>query len=280
MKCIDAHIHFWDLSYGMNSWIFKQPRVELQKNYLPASLAENNFSFVHIEAHDSAVPTLQEIEWLAMVMKRLNIEYRHIAFADITQSPADFAAAIDSIKDHPNVVGIRHILSHNNRSKYNPCINDLSENKNIGDNLHYLAKNGLIFNCQVYPGQLENILPKIKLSGVTTLIDHMFLPIWRDINDQNGRVWSKSIGDIADASNIYLKMSGLDMLQSEDMFKNIVYECLDRFPLERMLYGSNFPVSFTNDYNYWYKFIDSIISAEKDKNMIFYENSFNLFFKS
>lgn len=279
MNFIDAHIHFWDLKYGINSWVINQLNTKLKKDFLPYK-DKNRIGVIHVEAHDSVVPTIKEIEWLAKLMSATCIEYKHIAFADITQQPQDFAFAIDAIKDYPSVVGIRHILAHNQRVKYNPCLKDLSNNKNISENLLYLAENNLCFNCQIYPQQLDNILPKIKSSGVITLIDHMFLPVWMNINDQEGKMWSNAIYEIACIDNVYLKFSGLDMLQNEDKFKSVAHECLARFPVERILFGTNFPVSFTDDCNYWYKFVDHLIPTKKDKDMIFYKNALNLFFKS
>jgi L-fuconolactonase len=274
---IDSHIHFWDLNNKMNSWVLNQPRSELHRNYLP--WANDKYKFIHIEAHDSKVSTLIEIQWLAKLMNQVNGIYKHIAFADITQSPLSFAATIDSLKPFAQVVGIRHILAHNQDCQYSPCALDLSSNSNIGDNLHYLASKKLIFNCQIFPEQLDHIIDSIKSSKVTTIIDHMFLPIWQNINDSVAKVWIRALDKISLLPNVYLKLSGLDMLQPQGRFNNIVKQCLNHFPVDRMLYGSNFPVSCNNDYTYWYEYLKTIITLPEEQNKLFYANACSLFFK-
>ncbi|MEN9391081.1 MAG: hypothetical protein RL017_378 [Pseudomonadota bacterium] len=278
MNVIDAHIHFWDLNNKINSWVLNQPRAELHRNYLPWT--KNNYQFVHIEAHDANISPVQEIEWLATEMNKINGSYKHIAFVDITQAPLRFAAIINKLKTFDQVVGIRHILAYQQQSQYNPCNRDLSSNRNIGNNLLYLANNELIFNCQIFPHQLINLLAPLKYSGVTTVIDHMFLPLWQDINDSNGILWTKALDLIANLPNVYLKLSGIDMFQPEAIFTNTMQQCLQRFPVARMLYGSNFPVSFTSDYDFWYNFIKQLIKLPEEQNQIFYANAFNLFFKT
>jgi predicted TIM-barrel fold metal-dependent hydrolase len=284
MQIIDSHVHFWDLKNKINSWVLKQCRVELQTDYLPSSMVSgeksNIYGFVHVEAHDSAISTLNEIKWLRAEMEKANLRYKHIAFADITQPFNEFKLTIDSIRINPNVVGIRHILAHHPKFKYNPCDLDLSNNKNIGNNILYLAESNLIFNCQLYPYQIRGILPAIENCKITTLLDHILLPIWNDINDKEGKLWCDSISEISTMENVYLKLSGLDMFQDESKYTEVINECLNRFPYTRILYGTNFPVSFTHDYTFWYKVLDRIISTSGHKKAIFYENAFNLFFKN
>ena len=281
MKIIDTHIHFWELENNINSWVMKQSNKELQKNYLPDNIihSSNNdlIGVVHVEAHDSAKPTIEEITWLSEKMKNSALQYKHIAFVDITSSLPIFAKTIDQIIQFTNVVGIRHILSHTTKFGYNPNEVDLSSNKNIKENLEYLAKNNLIFDCQVYSHQMKNLMPAIINSKVTTVIDHMLLPAWNSYNDEDCNLWKEMLTQVSILDNVYLKLSGLDMFQDRNNFDLVVKYCLEKFNNNRLIYGSNYPVSFTNDYNMWYNYLSNLGLSAVESEQIFYKNAMKLF---
>ena len=281
MKIIDTHLHFWELENNFNSWVMRQSSKNLQKNYLPTDILNisNNelIGVVHVEAHDSAIPTIQEIKWLAEKMKNMPLQYKHIAFADITLPHSEFTNIIDQITPFNNVVGVRHILSYTTKFGYNPNDADLSSNENIKGNLEYLAKNDLIFDCQVYSNQMKNVLPAIIASKVTIVIDHMLLPAWNNYNDEYCKLWQETITQISSLDNVHLKLSGLDMFLPENNFDSAVKYCVEKFPSSRLLYGSNYPVSFNHDYNAWYNYLVNLELSDSEKEQIFYKNAMNLF---
>lgn len=280
LKKIDTHLHFWDLGNKFNNWVLYQTdSSELKKNFLPDALFIDDtlYGVVHIEAHDSAISTINEIKWLSGIMQKYPyVKYAHIAFADITLPYDEFSQIINEIKQHAQVKGIRHILSHSPRYKYNPCDEDISNHKNILGNLQCLMQNKLIFDCQMYPYQLQNILPHIIYSGVTCIIDHCALPAWDNMHDYD--LWQKLVIELGQVRHIYLKLSGLDMFKPEEEFAGIVDFCLEHIPYERLMYGSNYPVSFTNNYNYWFDFLNTAIKNAAIKEKIFLNNAANVFF--
>ena len=141
------------------------------------------YGVVHIEAHDSAASTITEIKWLHELMEKNSaLKYRHIACVNLTLPEANFVSIIKQIKEYKNVRGVRHILTYNPNFSYNPCNEDLSNHSNVLANLTCLAKNNLIFNCQMYPYQINTILPAIIKSNVITIIDHLALPAWKKNN--------------------------------------------------------------------------------------------------
>lgn len=285
MKLIDTHLHFWDLTKNINTWIPKEVDSPfLNKNYLPEdvtnSCSEQLVGVIHIEAHDSAIHTLVEIKWLDQVMQNQSLKFKHIAFVDITLESPQFCSLIDQIREFKQVIGIRHILSHNPKFSYSPCDKDLSHNPNIQANLNYLAQNNLIFDCQMYPYQINNILPAIISSNVTCIIDHLALPAWRDSNDQNHQLWQNLIVKLAQLDNVHIKVSGLDMFQPRKNFDKTIMYCFDNFPIDRLMYGSNYPVSFNDDYNYWFNYLNGLELSQIEKDQLFFKNAANLFFKN
>lgn len=280
MKIIDTHLHFWDLGNKINSWVLRQTEQPFfNKSYLPESLFNiaKLDGIVHIEAHDSTIPTLTEIEWLNTIMqKNKGVKYAHIAFADITLPNNKFCAIIDQIMQYQCVKGIRHILSHHPNYQYNPCDEDLSEHINIQDNLSYLSKNNLIFNCQMYPYQLSKFIDFVEIAQVKCIVDHMALPVWNNQNDC--QIWKNVVIKLSKMNNVFIKLSGLDMFKHESEFTEIINYCINNVPHNRLLYGSNYPVSCNSKYTLWQKHLNKLIHVEEDKELIFFENANNLFF--
>lgn len=285
MKIIDTHIHFWDLSNKINNWVSRETNEPfLNKNYMPDMLTgictADLCGVLHVEAHDSEIPTTIEIEWLESVMQaNTGLKYWHIAFADITAPVADFQNMITQIKTYKNVVGIRHIMSHRPGFKYSPCKEDLSKNSNILQNLTYLAQNNLIFDCQMYPNQIENILPAISSSNVTTLIDHLVLPQWEINGDDDHKMWMETIAKLALLDNVYIKVSGLDMFKQEAEFNSVIKHFFETFPIKRSMYGSNYPVSFNHDYNFWHNYLNKLKLTHDEKDGLFFRNAHDLFLR-
>ncbi len=284
MNVIDSHIHFWDLSKNINNWVFKTNNPLLIKNYLPSDAIkkfnDSIYGVIHIEAHDSVIPTGVEITWLNGIMDNTpNLSYKHIAFVDITLPNKDFASTINQIKQNKNVAGIRHILSYNPKFDYSPCSEDLSKHANIAANLKYLAQNNLIFDCQMYPYQLNNILPAITESGVLSVVDHLALPAWREKDDPDHKLWQDTILGLSEIDNVFIKLSGIDMFRRETEFDEVVKFCLKNVPIGRLIYGSNYPVSFTHDYNYWFDYLNNLGLSATEKEQIFFKNAFDIFFK-
>jgi predicted TIM-barrel fold metal-dependent hydrolase len=286
MKIIDAHVHFWDLNNKINNWVSRQTNLPfLNKNYLPGMLPElceaGLYGVVHIEAHDSFIPTVTEIQWLDSIMQdNLATKYRHIAFVDITLPAIDFISEIKQIKEYKNVIGVRHIMAHHPDFGYSPCAEDLSNNSNILQNLIYLTQNHLIFDCQMYPYQINNILPAIIASKVITLIDHLALPTWNTDGDKDHKAWAAIIIKLALIENIFIKVSGLDMFKKESDFDIVVAYVLKNYPIKHLIYGSNYPVSFNHDYNFWHKYLDKFNLSFEEKDNLFFKNAYDVFFNN
>lgn len=117
-------------------------------------------------------------------------------------------------------------------------------------------------------------MPLIIESKVTCIIDHMALPAWDNQNDYD--LWQRVILKLGKIDNLFIKLSGLITFQEQNKFKNIIQFCLDHISADKLLYGSNYPVSFTNDYNFWRSYLNTIVLSEKEK--LFYSNAKQLFF--
>ena len=250
MQFIDSHLHLWDLSQKINSWVVKSNDPHLMQNFTLNELMDfyakehSLAGFVTIEAADGD-KTLDEVKWLSQLSKSLpsNILYKHIAYINTTQNPEQFNEELEKFKPFQFIVGFRDICSFSGNSSYSPCTSDitLDEKKmlNLLANLKTLEKHGYIYNCQMYSDQLLRIYPLIIESKVKTVIDHCGLPL--SINNKDFMVWQSMLDKYAQ-SNVFFKLSGLEMNDNWENRAKIVKILIDKISIDKLCYGSNFPL--------------------------------------
>lgn len=249
MQFIDTHLHLWDLDQQINSWVINSNDSRLGQNYLPCDYFKwvgNSLpdGFITIEAADGS-KTLQEVKWLSEILKSYSgqIKHRHIAYIDTTQPSDLFARQLELFKQYSFVAGFRDIGAYSKTASYSPCSEDITLNPdkmiNLGKNLKLLQQNNYIYNCQMYPEQLLQIYPEIIESKIKCIIDHGGLPI---INCQESyALWQQMLSKYS-GSEVYFKLSGLDINNNWDK-RNLVFDTIiSKIPVERLVYGSNFPL--------------------------------------
>ncbi len=124
---------------------------------------------------------------------------------------------------------------------------------------------------------VNNILPAITESGVLSVVDHLALPAWREKDDPDHKLWQDTILGLSEIDNVFIKLSGIDMFRRETEFDEVVKFCLKNVPIGRLIYGSNYPVSFTHDYNYWFDYLNNLGLSATEKEQIFFKNAFIYF---
>ena len=104
---IDTHVHFWDSNNKINSWVKKNPKFPT--NFSPMDLIKkyksNLKGFIHIEAHDSNIPTSVEQKWLQSILERYKMKIRTVAFLDITMNHKTFEENIIILKKYKLCIG-------------------------------------------------------------------------------------------------------------------------------------------------------------------------------
>jgi len=285
MQFIDSHLHLWDLSQKINSWVAKSNDPYLMQNFtldeLMGFYAKEHFlaGFITIEAADGN-KTLDEVRWLSRISQSLpsNILYKHIAHIDTTQNPEQFSKELERFKPFDIVTGFRDICSFSENSSYSPCSTDITFNRdkleNLEKNLRLLKQNSYIYNCQMYPDQLLRIYPIIIESKVTTIIDHCGLPLLT--NDEEFTIW-QSMLDKYTQSNTIFKLSGLDMNDNWDNRVKIIQTMVDKVSMNKLIYGSNFPLLKKDWLNELSQLIKVHNSSEISVEQIFLDNAIKLF---
>lgn len=234
---IDAHQHYWKLSRGDYGWLTPDMGV-LYKDYLPADLEPI------LERHNidrtvlvQAAPTVAETDFM------LSLAATHESIGGVVgwldMADPGFPRLFEEYRQRPAFVGIR------------PMLHDLSDDAwviqpVVLDNLRMLAAHDFPFDFLVRPQHLPHVLHVLEqVPNLRAVIDHIAKPL---IKDQVFEPWGAQLSAIAQHENIYCKLSGMvteadhDNWTPEDL-KPYVAHTVECFGLERVLFGSDWPVS-------------------------------------
>ena len=240
MKIIDSHIHFWNIDKKLNEWVNTAD--------LPSIVSPNDFSsdgFIHVEAHSEKHDSLCEYKWLKKYFPNKNIKI--VAFIDFTQHISLFEQKAIQFGEITDIVGVRQIMATSNKSQYSPYNKDIA--LDFSSKLEILAKNNLVFDCQMYPDQLIKYIDIIIKSNVIMALEHFGLPILAD--NKNMSLWNVVLKEIEQSQNTFIKLSGLELNNDN----NKIAQCLDivlrTVNSGKLCYGSNYPISNKNHPLLW-----------------------------
>ena len=262
MKIIDSHINFWDINNGLNDWVRE---TNLPKKVLPDDIIEVD-TFVHVEAHNEKFNNLCEYNWLKETYPQKNIKV--VAFIDFTKDIKIFENDVIKLSNTKDIVGVRQIMSKTDKLSYSPFQKNIPYDLN--EKLKILGQTNLVVDLQMYPDQLLPILHLIEESNAKVLLEHFGLPIFENNDSIND--WKKMLHEINYLNKFSIKLSGLDILNRVNSFNKIIDIVLEKVDENRLVYGSNYPVSNHNDYHYWYNFLKKALPS-KYMNKIFYQNA-------
>ena len=252
MNYFDTHVHLWDLSNMINSWVIKSNNPNLMRDILPENYLANFPDTTHIfsiEASDND-KTLIEVEWIKKLKELFKgkLQIYHYAYINLLQNTSDFEVDLQKFLQYEHVIGFRQILSYSNESIYSPCSNDFTLYKlnleRLQQNLSVLARYNYIFNCQMYPQQLIKAWQYIAESKVSCLIDHCALPLIT--NKKNIEVWLEVLKLYNNLGTIY-KLSGFDLNEGYKNLHFIVDKMCNVVPSSNLVFGSNYPLGLENN---------------------------------
>lgn len=234
---IDAHQHYWKLSRGDYGWLTPDMGV-LYRDYLPADLEpiltrHNVDKTVLVQA----APTVAETDFM------LSLAAEHDSIGGVVgwldMADPDFPRLFEKYRREPAFVGIR------------PMLHDLSDDAWVTQpvvlaNLNVLAAHDFPFGFLVRPPHLPHVLHVLeRVPNLRAVVDHIAKPL---IKEQVFEPWGSQISAIARHENVYCKLSG--MVTEADHanwtpadLKPYVEHVVAAFDLERVMFGSDWPVS-------------------------------------
>lgn len=233
---IDAHQHYWKLDRGDYGWLTPESGI-LYKDFLPEHLDG------HLKANGisktvvvQAAPTLAETEFMLGLAEKNDTIAGVVGWLDLEDE--GFKEQYARLKQNPYFKGIRIMLQDIDMEyAFRPAVLEA---------LRFLEQEQFPVDLLIKTHQLEETVKLLRLlPNLRGVIDHIAKPL---IAEQQLEPWKTYIAQIAEENpNIYCKLSGMvteaDHQQwQEEHFLPYVHHVVAHFGLQRVMYGSDWPV--------------------------------------
>ena len=252
---IDAHHHLWNLSEVSYPWLEERGSARffgdpspIQQNYLTSDYREDWADIpvtgsVHVQVGAAPGHEVAETRWLDRQARETGIPNAIVASADITSKT--LGDMLDQHEEESTLIrGIRQIVS---RHPSEDTANEgaaLLRDPAFQRGLHLLAERNLSFDLQLTPPLLElaaetfGAVPNLRVA-----LCHAGSP-W-DQDPQSLEHWRAGLSCLARLPGVACKLSGLGMFNprwTRESLVPIVEGVLQSFGVDRVMWGSNFPV--------------------------------------
>lgn len=258
VEVIDAHHHCWDLSQGNYPWLqqdylgeqfFLGPYEQLRRNYLPDDYRADTEGYrivgtVHIEAERSRTQQVEETRWLHQLRERSGLPTVVVPHVSFTQPDL-----IEVLTAHKAFAQVRGIRSKPVTASM-PGISVKGQPGTLQDpawleGLSQLGNFGLSWDLRVpFWHLLEAADVAKQFPGISIILNHTGLPL--DRSEEGLAAWREGMEALADAPNVYVKLSELGLRGGRwDPVSNrrVLRDALSIFGSERAVFASNLPVS-------------------------------------
>jgi predicted TIM-barrel fold metal-dependent hydrolase len=253
MRIIDSHFHVWRqadlpwLSGPMQPRIFG-PYEAIRRDYPMAEyLADIAGSgverSVYVQANWPTDRAVEEAAWIENLALETGWPHGLVAYADMTV--ADARPALDRLTRFPRLRGIRQQLHWHANPQYRFADRaDLCADPAVQRNVGRLADYGLVFELQVFAGQMAGAAHlAAACPRVTFVLQHAGM--LEDLSPAGRAAWRAGMALLAAQPNVVTKLSGFGTFihrNDADHIAWLIGETVGLFGADRCLWGSNFPI--------------------------------------
>lgn len=291
-RIADAHHHLWNLTVNRYPWLQgeqvdpKDPSGVgmLQRDYLPEDYVADTSGLpvvasVHVEAAHDATDPVRETLWLQAQHEKSGIPTVIVAAARLENS--NIQSLLESHLASTAVRGIRQMLDRDldtGATGETQLMGDLSWRKGFA----LLSKFDLSFDLQVLPSQLRTAAQLARtFEDTVVVLNHGGYHVPRSL--EQDQVWHAGLSDLSNCQNVVVKVSGYDVVDptwETKGYTSYVHRLIEAFGVERVLFGSNFPVDRrTTTYG---SLVDATSEAckelsENERDLLFYGNTMRVY---
>jgi L-fuconolactonase len=233
---IDSHQHFWKTSRGDYHWMSPEVPI-LHRDYYPEDLRPL------LDQHKidktilvQAAPTISETDFLLAMGERTDFVAGVVGWMDMEKD--DFADQLSLYCAKPKFTGLR------------PMLQDIPDDDYIlrpraVESLKIVAERGLPFDFLTYVRQLPSVIKVLEqVPDLRAVVDHISKP---EIKVKRMEPWRSLIREVAQHRNVYCKLSGMiteadHRSWTADQLRPYVEHVIECFGLERVMFGSDWPV--------------------------------------
>lgn len=235
----DVHVHLWDIDKVLVPWVKNSPHKPLlgPKEYTEACGKVKVDKIVFMECAADRNLSLEEVALISDWAKEDNRIKAIIAHAPLEKGK-DAEPFLEKLVKYPLVKGIRSFSNKPDDPKFIEGLKLLPKyNLSFAIGGHYTINR-----------QTINMLKEVgDMNGY--VFDHMGKPPvqFPELFDK----WCKEIDELAQCKNLYCKLSSLateakDSNWKPEDIKPYFDKCVEAFGKDRIMYGSDFPVSTVN----------------------------------
>lgn len=240
MEAIDAHLHLWDAAVLPAPWFRTAPRWS-DRFDLARYRAEGGTHgpLVLVEADVAVGDRVREAELLGRWGREAP---RHAVVAGIAPGEGTFAGELKHARESAMISGGRRVLHGGSFRATDGFIADLAS----------IAAAGLSFDFCVRCVDLPEVTRCVRaVPTLRAIVDHLGNPPIRlGWNSPEAEAWRRGVRMVAECPNATVKLSAMfenaggaiDAVATRPWFA----WCLEAFGAERMMWGSNWPVCFTD----------------------------------
>ncbi|MFK3677780.1 amidohydrolase family protein [Microbacterium sp. NPDC090218] len=242
MRILDSHLHLWDPEALAYTWLegamaFRFADLELEHARLERAETEKS---VFVQAETVEDDFLDEVRWVAGLAPALGIV--GIVAGIRLDRGTDTVAHLEGLVAEPLVVGVRHNLQNEP--------DGLAVSAAFVTGAREVASHGLTFDACVRAAQLPDVA---RLAGAVPelriVLDHLGKPAIGTAAAPSApsAEWVRDLAEFARHPNTFCKLSGLPGEAGGDWSAEQIEPFLDvaadAFGVERLMWGSDWPVS-------------------------------------
>jgi len=286
---IDTHHHLWDLATNRYPWLTGPPLQthigpydKIRKNYLIEDYladvrSQNVVKSVHVEAACIPSESVAETRWLQGLADTHGFPHGIVAHVDLADP--DARLALERHTAYRNIRGVRMMMKKptelaGNRASDDSPMTDPAWRRNFA----LLREFQLSFDLQAPPPLMaEAARVAATFPDIQIMLTHTGLPL--DRSDEGLAAWRKGMARLAECRNVAVKISGLPMTDwrwTTDSLRPLVLQTIDIFGVERVMFGSNFPVDkLFSDFDTLFNAYRAIVAdfTPKEQRKLFHDNA-------
>lgn len=231
---IDSHQHFWSYSDVEYPWI--PQGSPLHRDWLPADLEAIHRSMgfagsIAVQARQS----LAESHWLLELAARHPSVLGVVGWVDLRDPQCSVPLA--ELAANPRFVGVRHVAQDEPDAAF------LARPEFV-NGVKALSEFGLTYDILIYPRQLPAAIELARACPEQPFVlDHIAKPC---IRAGEFETWIALFRELGSLPNVHCKLSGMvteaDNGAPDSAFLPYVRATLDVFGIERVMFGSDWPV--------------------------------------
>ena len=234
---IDSHQHFWNYHPIKDAWISDAMKV-IQQDFMPADLLpllqKNDIDgCIAVQADQSETET----RFLLQLAQDNDFIMGVVGWVDFRSK--DIEERLQYFSKFEKLKGFRHIVQGESED-------DFLLRADFCNGIAQLEKYNFTYDLLILPKHLSVATEFVKrFPKQNFVIDHLAKPNFKEANFTN---WENGIRELATYKNVFCKLSGMvteadwENWKAED-FNNCLDVLVGNFGIERLMFGSDWPVS-------------------------------------